>query len=184
MGCFPHTTTSVTTPVCHHPHGTATSTPHQYGVNRPCIRRRSESASSMSVPISPVDPRAGLAPRPQCWRDRRLWLSAELENEDCPAPESPMVGAGSTGGRFAGTAALVFQPLQSFLQLGLEPDHRLLSGLGCPCAICLTIFHLLRWVRKNCLSSGLVEGRLQRLELCCVEDCHAPLDPGHLRTCL
>ena len=65
--------------------------------------------------------------------------------EDCPAPESTpslrpamdrlrppgleMVDARSTGGTICWNCGSleVFQPLQSFLQLGLEPDHRLLG---------------------------------------------------------
>ena len=77
-------------PVCHHPHGagdTATSTPNQYGVNRPCIRQRSESASSMSVPITP-DPPGWTGTSAKVLDGSSSGLLAELVDEDCPAPES------------------------------------------------------------------------------------------------
>ena len=120
-GWFSHTTTLETTPVCHHPHGacgtlpnadTATSTPNQYGVNRPCIRRRSESASSINVPITHEDPPGWTGTTAKVLDGCRLALSAELVSEDCPAPElhdcgpqqihffrlvSGHGGAGSTG---------------------------------------------------------------------------------------
>ena len=133
----------------HHPHcacGTATSTSNQHGVNPPYIRRRSESVSSMCVPITPEDPPGWTWHHGQnvewivdrgCWRNSRTQtvpLPSQLH--DCGPQELHFfrLVSGHGGCKIhwwticwnCGSLE-VFLPLQSFLQLGLEPDHRSLE---------------------------------------------------------